>query len=417
MRIINKKYLLIILLVGIIITGVIILKPKENVQLDNVILKQEVNNKAMAMYKEEGESYVPVEGTKFPEGYVLNISESKCIDNNGNELSGVLSYENGNVTITSGKTIYCYLYFDKTLGVEIKDKNPNGLKTDKVRGEMYRFQGQAKDENGNELVDNYICFGTSDKDTCTSDTDHYMYRIIGIEASTGRVKVIKKEALNNSYPWYLDSSLDIKWPNSTPFNALNGDDFLNNDNYLSYDWQNKIANNTWIYGDMLEHGDLGANQVGDELYLTEFGKKLTEWYEYSLESPNEVQLKKDFWNESKFAKISLMYVHDYYYSLSDNANCQFYRGEDLYDECKSSWMHLSNNDTSAPSVDEWTMVRFGTREIYHDYRSHFIHNTGYEGVLIHHVYMSLRPVFYINATEELLSETGNGTIDDPFILK
>ncbi len=120
MRIINKKYLLIILLIGIILTGVIVLKPKESIQLDNVILKQEVNNNTFAMYTETDNGYEEYEGNKFPEGYALNVMESNCIDNNGNELENVLSYENGNVTITSGNTTYCYLYFDKTLGVEIK---------------------------------------------------------------------------------------------------------------------------------------------------------------------------------------------------------------------------------------------------------------------------------------------------------
>ncbi len=159
MRIINKKYLLVILLIGIILTGFIIFKPKENVKLDNVILKQEVNNKTFAMYTETDNGYEEYEGNKFPDMYVLNIEKSKCIDNNGKELENVLSYENDKVTITSGNTTYCYLYFDKSLGLEIKEKTPNGLKTDKERGAMYRFQGQQS-----EGINNYICFGTSKKE-------------------------------------------------------------------------------------------------------------------------------------------------------------------------------------------------------------------------------------------------------------
>ena len=41
--------------------------------------------------------------------------------------------------------------------------------------------------------DNYICFGTNNKDTCVNDTDKYMYRIIGMDKSN-RFKLIKKEA-------------------------------------------------------------------------------------------------------------------------------------------------------------------------------------------------------------------------------
>ena len=112
MRIINKKYLLIILLVGII-TGTIIFKPNKEVKLDDVILKQEVNNKTFAMYIQNDNQYEKYESTKFPDGYELNLNLSKCIDNNGNELENVLSYENNKVALTSNKSSYCYLYFDK----------------------------------------------------------------------------------------------------------------------------------------------------------------------------------------------------------------------------------------------------------------------------------------------------------------
>ncbi len=111
MRIINKKYLLIILLAGVILTGIIILKPTKEVKLDNVVLKQELDKKSFAMYIKNDDEYEAYEGTKFPEGYDLDLNESKCIDNNGQEIEDVLSYKNGEVTITSGKTTYCYLYF------------------------------------------------------------------------------------------------------------------------------------------------------------------------------------------------------------------------------------------------------------------------------------------------------------------
>ena len=441
MRIINKKYLLIILLIGIILTGFIVLKPSKEVQLDNVILKQEINKKTYAMYKEDSENnYVPVEGTKFPEGYVLNVNESKCIDNNGNELSGVLSYENGNVTITSGNTTYCYLYFDKTLGVEIKEKTPKGLSLDKIRGEMYRFQGQAKDENGNELVDNYICFGTSDKDTCTSDTDHYMYRIIGIEAETGRVKVIKKEALNDSYQWHTSYVEDVKLPNSIFYKAINGDDFLENTNYVPVDeeksinWKEKISNSTWLYGDMWDNDSLGSKQVGAGLYETEFGKKETKWYikstkedggspyvvewEYNTIYPPGTTLYyktvSEKWNDRVNSKVSLMYLNDYSYSVGDEAKCNDYYEEEEYAKCKLGWINLSQNDISAPNPYEWTMTRLGWWAYHSAIGGFCVTTKGSTYGWYIAGSLSVRPVFYINASEELLS--GTGTITDPFII-
>ena len=430
MRIINKKYLLIIILVGIILTGVIFLKPKENVKLDNVVLKQEVNNKTFAMYKEDSENnYIPVTDTKFPEGYALNVTESNCIDNNGNEIKNALSYENGEVTITSGKTIYCYLYFDKTLGVEIKEKEPKGLKTEKVRGEMYRFQGQATD-----TINNYICFGTSNVKDCTDIPDKYMYRIIGIEAKTGRVKVIKMKALKQTYQWYTDSQTDIEFPQSKIYEAIKGDGFLTNKEYVPEGWEEKISDNTWIYGDMLDNDTLGARQNGEGLYLVETGKKETIWDAKAnagkegaqsgvVENPDSPLHGQptyyirhtEKWNKKFDSKISLMYLHDYNYSISDDIICQFNSHQE--EDCKAGWMHLSQNDPglTGTSMHEWTMSRrgWGTSEGY--FRGFYVDEKGYTWTPGLSAIPSVRPVFYIRASEKLLN--GTGTITDPFIIK
>ena len=389
MRIINKKYLLIILLVGVILTGVIIFKPKEEVRLDNVILKQEVNNKIFAMYKEEGNEYVPVNDNKFPDMYVLNLTKSKCIDNNGNELEDVLSYENDKVVLTTNKSSYCYLYFDKSLGLEIKEKKPNKLSTDQIRGAMYRFQGQAKDENGNELVNNYICFGTSDKEECVKDKDHHMYRIIGIEASTGRVKVIKKDALNSAVPWWDNHIDDREFPKSKIYETISGTDFLKNTDYIPAGWGEKIAQTTWIYGDMPSN-TIGAIQKVEEIYLVETG-----------------QIEK---NKTFESKVSLMYIHDYYYSVNDTTTC---RGDDLT-ECENGWLNLSSNNISAPSVHEWTMSRNGNPSggMFEAFR---IDGTGFIGSCRFDANSSIRPVFYLASVNQLSG--GTGTIEEPFIIK
>ncbi len=427
MRIINKKYLLIILLVGVILTGVIILKPKEKVKLDNVVLKQEVNNRTFAMYKEEGNDYVPVNDNKFPDMYVLNLTKSKCIDNNGKELENVLSYENDKVIITSGNTTYCYLYFDKSLGLEIKEKEPNRLSTDKIRGAMYRFQGQANND-----VQNYICFGTSDKEECVTDTDHHMYRIIGIESETGRVKVIKKEALEQTYQWHTDIDTDIDFPNSKIYEAIKSSSFLENPTYVPDGWEIKISNNTWMYGDMLGDDPLGANQTGEEVYKTETGQKATEWYNsVTKETPNAQStiVKYQYsphidetiyytngygnWTKSFEGKVSLMYLHDYNYSVSDEANC--YHTTSKYEVCRTGWMHLSQNDPSAPILNEWTMSRTG----YGIFNGYFDgHHVNSEGFYSEHPLansLSVRPVFYLASVNELAG--GSGKLDDPFIIK
>ena len=50
------------MLVGVILTGVIVLKPNKEVRLDNVILKQDVNHKTMAMYVGRDNNYEEYNG-------------------------------------------------------------------------------------------------------------------------------------------------------------------------------------------------------------------------------------------------------------------------------------------------------------------------------------------------------------------
>lgn len=86
------------------------------------IVKEEnkVNRKQFAMYIKDGndESYQEYTGSDlFPNltKYTLNLNESYCVDYNDNLVSNSLYFTNGKVTITSNKTIYCYLYFDENL--------------------------------------------------------------------------------------------------------------------------------------------------------------------------------------------------------------------------------------------------------------------------------------------------------------
>ena len=144
-------------------------------------------------------SYVESSSNEFPtEGYKFNTELSGCIDLNGNKIDSTLSYSDGMISISSNKTSMCYVYFDEIPPVPVAQyllENPtSGLNTTEEGG-LYRYQGT------NDTVNNYICFGTSDKSTCTGNTDIYMYRIIGINED-GQLKLIKKEALNTTYAWH-----------------------------------------------------------------------------------------------------------------------------------------------------------------------------------------------------------------------
>ncbi len=147
MRIINKKFLVIIILVGVVITGAVIFKPNEESELYEVKL-QDDNKKDLAIMVEQlDKSYK--ENNKIPyKGYTLNKEKTKCIDNNGNEVEEDITYENGTITISTDRTIYCYLYFDRKEEIEdLSGQNHNG-KNYAVEWTEKGITTSTKDANG-----------------------------------------------------------------------------------------------------------------------------------------------------------------------------------------------------------------------------------------------------------------------------
>ena len=248
------------------------------------------------------------------------------------------------------------IYDHSGVGFSLLTRNPGDLSTELIGG-LYRYQGV---QDANNDVDNYICFGTTNKNTCTGDTDKYMYRIIGINGS-GQMKLIKKEALNTAYQW--NSSNGVEWPNSDLYNGLNGNYFFTNTDYVpDSTWSNRIASNDWHY-------------------LSIASRDLSNILEQELAAP------------TINAKIGLMYLHDI-----SNSN---------------SWLYLGNNDAGAPQTKEWSITRWDGTII-------FVPNSS--GTIVYadmtvggprNTY-SVRPVFFLRATKRIAS--GNGTIADPYIL-
>jgi len=256
---------------------------------------------------------------------------------------------------------------------------PSGLNTT-MEGGLYRFQGT------NDTVNNYICFGTSTKSTCTGNTDAYMYRIIGINTS-GQLKLIKKEALNSTMQWWSDHGTNKTWPDSTIKTNINGSSFLNNTTYVSSGWSNKIATTSWKYGD-----NTNINQTAANLYATENG-----------------------WTTTTSAKIGLMYAHDYYYAYqSGGLNCS---SSGSYSTCKNAWIYLVNNDSGAPGnfSYEWTMSRYGYNYNAGNYFVWSIVSGGHVGDARLDDVFAVRPVFFLTTDVSYIS--GTGTLSDPIIIQ
>ena len=131
---------------------------KNNILDDIKLLDSKSNNLFAIMVKDSSGNYS--EASTFPKGmYVLNETMSSCIDNNGNKIDNVLSYESGHVYTKTNKTVYCYLYFDKDNSVYAKVlddfSNNNGVKktTDENGKDVYYYTGNIT--NNNLVLNNY----------------------------------------------------------------------------------------------------------------------------------------------------------------------------------------------------------------------------------------------------------------------
>ena len=227
MQVVNKKMCVIVILVLVIIEScTLFLMYKsygnKNTNLDEVNLNINNTNMFAIMLEQEDGTYKEDTNNTWPtSGYTYNESMSGCIDINGNKLDGVLTYDSTNniATVDTGNTSCCYLYFSLPPYASQKSE----MWDSPLEGDGYRYVG----ENPN----NYVCFGTTDKATCTGNTDLYMYRIIGIfedDSGNEHLKLIKKETLDTSYAWHSDSSADTDWNESDLYKGLNGNYFLTN---------------------------------------------------------------------------------------------------------------------------------------------------------------------------------------------
>ena len=379
-----------------VITLFLLFKSSSNniIKLDNVSLQEKNSEKKLFAVMLEQTDGTYLENDSFPTGdYFYDSSKSGCMDINGDKIDGVLTYDEttNTATVDTGKTSYCYLYFNSMNLYDLCEDYSNlsecmateydrdltkiaYLSTNEL-GKMHRYQGDR-----DELHNNYICFGTKDKNECVSNTNKYMYRIIGIQ-SDGKMKLIKKEALNDQYKWSTNYGT-VLWTDSDIYKGLNaieggllGNIFVNSSEFdymsTSGEWYSKINLYSWKYGSGVK-----INQSNGD---TTFNN------EDALENVVE-------------AKIGLMYAHDFVYSFSNSVR---------------NWMIIGAND-SRVTVDstkwyELTMSYSTDNPWYIVSHSGYINNAGYQGSPL-----VVRPVFYMNS--DLSITGGTGKIDNPYII-
>ncbi len=358
--------------------------------LHKEITKEEnkITKKQFAMFIQDDNKYVEYKGDNlFPKDYYVNKSLSKCVDENDNPVENVISSLGNSVTITSNKTIYCTLYFDKNEILEyLRSKDTNKSLSADIVGGLYRYQGVKSSEfivDNEKVVDNnYLCLGSD----CTEEGND-LYRIIGV-TETGELKVIKENYLS-AQKWYDDMYADIKWPDSNIFHVLNDnqDSFYNS---LDSKLQEKIVqNHKWMYGDTT---DYWQNLDGLYFYLVETGE-----IEATRGIKAETQKTDKYtWDKEKDyveAPMGLMYMHDYLLgynstTLGNNSNLI------------NSWLYKGS---------EFLMIRRGFHTNFIAIR--LIYPTGLFDSTTSSDPKPIRPVFYLS--NDILI-TGEGTLTEPF---
>ena len=428
----KDKNILIILLVVFISIVIIYNIPKlfinKVTELPEVKLKNNIEKrKSLAiMVSNDGSDYYEYESDTWPnENY--KYKNAKCIDNNGNLVENIVTFNDKNHTVQlkTDKTVYCTLYFDKSLITYLRSKDTNNNLTENLISGLYRYQANSivtsvdlektTAESIDTLNNNYICLG----ENCTQDSND-MYRIIGI-TDDGLLKVIKNTPYK-SLQWYSDSTTEVYWNQSLAYQDLNEKFILN----LPEDLQNKIVDTTWKYGNVNESGfDTSVRQKINEYNSIirnkdkSFEERKTAAKEYSKFFSNSLaQLEEKVSTNEVSGKIGLMNIIDYHNSFESNGEVFMRSSRTIIDSVADGFWSQSEAELELFGIS-WLTPRFSGIEMTMTYISYIDWSQKYmyyiAGFYLGSQYIDskipARPVFFLSPDIEL---TGNGTIDSPF---
>ncbi len=443
----KKKYVVLVVLILAISITIIFSFNNKSKELDEVILNEK-DNEMFAIMLQNETGYEESDSNEWPNNnYIYNSDLSGCIDKNGEKIEEeILTFDSKTrkAIVETLKTSYCYLYFDKleTFTVQqLVDSHPNNLNTE-IKGGMYRYQGDY------ETVDNnYICFGTSDKNECTSNPDIYMYRIIGIVAedctnkesqicddtvSKNMIKIMKqtplKEDTTDVFKWNEfcegEECNNVIWSNSMIKKRINGESngqtkgnqgdtniFLNSKNPLypymdDSTWTDKIVSKKWYEGEF-------AMQYALRTSLLDYFN-----YEFGIsDAPSQDQysnrVMKKWTQSANDFKISLISASDYNWAVAkEGVNCYI---DGKNEECTNSWLTIDNNNILSSTFNtEYTMTNSGYNRGYGTVMVYEIMHNGFLSGMPLSRPEGARPVFYLQPTINLF---GTGNIDDPLMIQ
>ena len=256
-------------------------------------------------------------------------------------------------------------------------------------------------------IKNFVCFGPeASEGSCSEDN---LYRIIGV--FDGQVKLIKYDYAKPTilgedgdyyqtqttsflsgklydagtrylYYWNGPTSSGGTETNTWSASRLNTVNLNTNYwNYLTADWQGKIANTTW--------------KVGGNTWESIGTQSVKTAYTNEIVSPAEGTTYQD--------EIGLMYVSDYMYAVDPSGWTTVGSGTTDYRAIKGdNWMYMGEVD--------WTI----SRRLVYAYDAFCVGGGGSVTYTAVSLPRGVRPSFYLNSNVEF--EGGSGLSSDPFVI-
>ena len=309
--------------------------------------------------------------------------------------------------------------------------NSGNLWQSGLEGDGYRYVG-SEDEDKFTNPNNFICFGTSDLSTCTSDPEKYMYRIIGVfpdSDGNSHVKLIKMVEISDDVIWFRENG-NYKydgtngaevWADSYIYEYLNGKRFLNctskDPRQCYYDylqdnlWRDRIENWTWSavntniragYGRTIEYNNMTSEQI----------------YTHEMNRTNNT-INYGSWTTPS-AKIGLPYVSDYALSLGvDSLTLTSSSSSDIL---KTGWMLGKKIEINGTNYNGYyyTLASAGELKL----GSYFINRAwgiGSDGSIdngsdVEIQMLNTRPTFYLTSDVKVTT-LGDGSYTNPFIIE
>ena len=137
-------------------------------------------------------------------------AQLKLVNQTGTEQNALIGTDI-NITFEL-KNFDCTATDMGTSGTYVMETSPANISTELVNG-LYRFQGSQS-----EVTNNYICFGTNDKNECLNPNSPSLFRIIGITPD-GQLKLVMARNLGD-LAWHSDKTTDVSWSDSALYNYI-----------------------------------------------------------------------------------------------------------------------------------------------------------------------------------------------------